>query len=199
MSEDEKLRDEMKKLKEDLAAMREQLREMAESHHERQEQSQEQRRHDRGIYIDLEGLSGYMGDVMEGVAEGIRGELKKSVFISPNHREIKIYEGGREEEPEEAVKADPAKAAAIMNALGEEHRLKILAELMSGGKYISDLQSSLTEITASTLSSHLDVLQEAGLVVQERVRGRYLITIPGRMAYKMANMIALQRNKHNEM
>jgi DNA-binding HxlR family transcriptional regulator len=70
---------------------------------------------------------------------------------------------------------------------------------MSGGKYISDLQSSMPEITASTLSSHLDVLQEAGLVVQERVRGRYLVTIPGRMAYKMANTIVKQRNKHFEL
>lgn len=191
MSEDKELKDEVKKLKEELAALKEQLRETA-------PESREQKR--SGIYIDLEGLTGYMGDVMEGVAEGIRGELKKSVFISPNTREIKIYHRGREEEPEEeTVKADPAKAAAIMNALGEEHRLKILSELMSGGKYISDLQSSMPEITASTLSSHLDVLQEAGLVVQERVRGRYLVTIPGRMAYKMANMIVKQRNKHFEL
>ena len=42
----------------------------------------------------------------------------------------------------------------------------------------------------STLSSHLDVLQEAGLITQERKRGRYLITIPGRLAVKMAYQIA---------
>jgi DNA-binding HxlR family transcriptional regulator len=81
-----------------------------------------------------------------------------------------------------------------MSALGQEHRLKILSELMTGGKYISDFQTALPEITASTLSSHLDVLQEAGLVVQERVRGRYLITIPGRIAYKMAAAVARQRD-----
>jgi DNA-binding HxlR family transcriptional regulator len=69
---------------------------------------------------------------------------------------------------------------------------------MKGGKYISELQNSLSEITTSTLSSHLDVLQEAGLVVQERVRGRYLITIPGRIAYKMAGTIVKQRNRHSE-
>jgi len=43
----------------------------------------------------------------------------------------------------------------------------------------------LSEITTSTLSSHLNVLEEAGLVVQEKVRGRYLITMPGRAAYRM--------------
>jgi DNA-binding HxlR family transcriptional regulator len=76
-----------------------------------------------------------------------------------------------------------------MSALGEEHRLGILKELMNGGKYINELQEKLPEITASTLSSHLDVLQEAGLVVQEKVRGRYLVTMPGRAAYKMATRI----------
>jgi len=90
-------------------------------------------------------------------------------------------------------KPDLTKAANIMSALGEEHRLKILSELMTGGKYISDFQTALPEITASTLSSHLNVLQEAGLVVQERVRGRYLVTIPGRIAYKMAAAVARQR------
>ena len=60
---------------------------------------------------------------------------------------------------------------------------------MSGGKYVNELQESLPEIAASTLSSHLNVLEEAGLIVQERVRGRYLITIPGRSAYKMARRV----------
>jgi DNA-binding transcriptional ArsR family regulator len=61
---------------------------------------------------------------------------------------------------------------------------------MRGGKYVSELQEKLAEITASTLSSHLDILEKAGLVVQEKVRGRYLITIPGRMAYRMARKLA---------
>ncbi|UCD96633.1 MAG: winged helix-turn-helix transcriptional regulator, partial [Candidatus Bathyarchaeota archaeon] len=74
--------------------------------------------------------------------------------------------------------------------LGQEHRLKILSQLMTGGKYVNELQEQLPEIAASTLSSHLNVLEEAGLIVQERVRGRYLITIPGRSAYKMARRVS---------
>lgn len=188
LSEDKDLKDEMKKLKEELQGLKEQLREISEG---------SEHKH-RGIYIDVnEKLSDYLGDVMEGVAEGIRGELKRSIFISPHHGEIKII-SEEKERPEETAKVDPAEAAAIMSALGHEHRLKVLGELMSGGKYISELQNSLPEITSSTLSSHLDILQEAGLVVQERVRGRYLITIPGRMAYKMASAITKQRDKHTE-
>jgi DNA-binding HxlR family transcriptional regulator len=130
---------------------------------------------------------------MEGVNEGIRGELEKSIFIHP-HQGVVIHRNHRHHRPHEHMeKPDLTKAANIMSALGQEHRLKILSELMTGGKYISDFQTALPEITASTLSSHLDVLQEAGLVVQERVRGRYLITIPGRIAYKMAAAVARQR------
>lgn len=188
MSED--LKDEMKKLKEELASLREQLREMSETKAE----AKEERR--RGIYIDIGNrIHDYVEDALEGVAEGISGELEKSVFIGPHG--IRIYH--TREKPEEE-KANLAKASSAMNALGSEHRLKILKDLMYGGKYISELQEGLPEITSSTLSSHLDVLQDAGLVAQEKTRGRYLITMPGRIAYKMASKIAklLEREHTNE-
>lgn len=172
----EELKDEMKKLKEELANMKEQLSEM----------SDRLRRKPRGFHIDMGGkIHDYVGDIMEGVAEGISGELERSVFIGPHG--VRVFKGRREED---VVKTDPAKAASAMSALGNEYRLRILGELVYGGRYISELQDKLSEITASTLSSHLDVLEKAGLVAQEKVRGRYLITIPGRMAYKMAKKIA---------
>jgi len=172
----EELKDEMKKLKEELANMKEQLSEM----------SDRLRRKPRGFHIDMGGkIHDYVGDIMEGVAEGISGELERSVFIGPHG--VRVFKRRREED---VVKTDPAKAASAMSALGNEYRLRILGELVYGGRYISELQDKLSEITASTLSSHLDVLEKAGLVAQEKVRGRYLITIPGRMAYKMAKKIA---------
>ena len=182
MSEDWKA--EMEKLREELASMKEQLREMSEKAREKR----------RGIYIDIgEKVGNYVQDIMEGVEEGISGELERSVFVGPHG--VRVY---RRREPRKGLKADPAKAASAMSALGHEHRLVILRELMYGGKYISELQEKLPEITSSTLSSHLDVLQEAGLVVQEKVRGRHLITIPGRMAYKMANRIAKLIERESE-
>jgi len=41
------------------------------------------------------------------------------------------------------------------------------------------------------------VLEEAGLVVQEKVRGRYLITMPGRTAYKMARRVTRFTERRN--
>lgn len=171
--------EEMKRLKEELASMKEQLKAMREQTTRRQ----------RGIYIDIgERIRDYMGDIMEGIAEGISGELEKSIFIGPHgvtiHRQRPSFVEGK------LAKVDPVKVASVMSALGNEHRVQILSELMHGGKYVSELQEKLPEITSSTLSSHLDVLQDVGLVVQEKVRGRYLITMPGRIAYKMANRIS---------
>jgi DNA-binding HxlR family transcriptional regulator len=196
MSEEKDLRDEMKRLKEEMQALKQQL-------HDTITQSSDLERKRRGIHIDindhLAGISDYVADVMEGVNEGIRGELEKSIFIHPHRGEVIIHRNHEHHRsPEHIEKPDLTRAANIMSALGQEHRLKILSELMTGGKYISDFQTSLPEITASTLSSHLGVLQEAGLVVQERVRGRYLITIPGRIAYKMAAAVARQREKPHD-
>jgi len=186
MSED--LKEEMKKLREEIAKLKEQLGEVTEREH--------QRRH--GIYIDVGNhIRDHVEDVMESVTEGIQGELEKSIFIGPRGVRIIRQTETPVEESDEAKMSFP-KAAEVMSALGQEHRLKILKELVGGGKYINELQEKLSEITTSTLSSHLKVLEEAGLVVQEKVRGRYLITISGRTVYKMATRITRFLERGNQ-
>jgi DNA-binding transcriptional ArsR family regulator len=170
----EELKEEMKRLKEELREVKEKL----------EDNLIENRRRQRGYYIDIgERVRDYVGDVMDGVAEGIQGELEKSIFIGPRGRHIRIsaphppeakIHAGSLQDAEKPV--DFNKTASIISALGEEHRL-------------NELQEKLSDIAASTLSSHLSILEEAGLVVQERVRGRYLVTIPGRSAYKMARRV----------
>jgi len=155
---------------------------------------EEVRRHRRARDWDSwgENLGDYIGSFVEDVMEGVSSELERSLFTDSHlrhrHRE-------RRTEP-----LDTKGAADAMSALGNEHRIKILEEMSYGGLYASDLQEALTEISASTLSSHLDVLQEAGLITQERRRGRYLITIPGRLAVKMAYQIAdrIGRSRRHE-
>jgi DNA-binding transcriptional ArsR family regulator len=175
----DEIKEEMKKLREEIAQLKDQLGDMTE----------EKRRRARGIYIDIGNhVHDYVGDVMDSVAENIHGELEKSIFIGPGGVRI-IRSKQRQCADDIEAKVNLPKAAQIMSSLGEEHRLKILNELLSGGKYVNELQEKLSEITASTLSSHLKVLEEAGLVVQEKARGRYLITMSGRTAYKMATHI----------
>ena len=182
----ENLKEDMKQLKEEIANLKEQLQNMA-----------ERKRKSRGIHIDVGNhVHDYIEDVMEGVAEGIHGELEKSIFIGP--RGVRI---SRHREPYRRVDKTEVsfpKAAEVMSALGHEHRLRILDGLMSGGKYINELQEKLSEITTSTLSSHLNVLEKAGLVVQEKVRGRYLITVPGRAALKMTKRVTRFLERRNQ-
>jgi len=176
LSED--MKEEIEKLKEEIVSLKEHLKDLRE----------DKQRKGHGIYIDVgSGVRDYIEDALEGVAEGIHGELERSIFVGPGG--VRIVKGKAIREETEA-EVNFAKVAEVMSALGQEHRLKILKELMSGGKYINELQEKLPEITTSTLSSHLGVLEGAGLVVQEKVRGRYLITIPGRTAYKMATRTA---------
>jgi DNA-binding HxlR family transcriptional regulator len=183
----EEIKEEMKKLREELANLKEQLKDVTE---------REQKR-GRGIYIDVGNrVRDYVEDVMEGVAEGIHGELEKCVFIGPGG--VRIIRKGEMPRHEEEAEVDFPKVAEVMSALGHEHRMKILKELVSGGKYINELQEKLSEITTSTLSSHLKVLEETGLVVQEKVRGRYLITMPGRAAYNMAIRITRFLERGNQ-
>jgi len=131
-------------------------------------------------------LGEYIGGLVEGVMDNVMKDLDRSLGgYSDKFKPEKLAE-------KETVKVNPKAAADLMNALGHENRVTILSELVSGGHYASDLQEKIPDIGASTLSSHLDVLEKAGLVVQEKARGRYLITMPGRLAYQMANEIAKQ-------
>jgi len=126
-------------------------------------------------------LGDYISEFVDDVMEGVTSELERSLFTE---------QGDRGERPTVLTDSEVSRTTAVMNAMANEHRIKILKELTWGGMYAGDFQERLKEISPSTLSSHLDTLQDAGLVIQERRRGRYLITMNGRIAIKMAATIA---------
>jgi len=133
-------------------------------------------------------LSEYVNDVMESVMSGISSEIERSVFIDPTgtwfDRHIAKVQS------KSISTAEAQRAASLMGALASEHRLRILTELLYGGRYASELESVLKDLSPSTISNHLKTLEETGLAVQEGDRGRYLITLPGRIALKMATRLA---------
>ncbi|MCK4482044.1 hypothetical protein KAU55_02375, partial [Candidatus Bathyarchaeota archaeon] len=108
----EELAEEMKKLKEELADLKEQLKDVIGSEQKRR----------RGIYIDVGNrVHDYIGDVMEGVAEGIHGELEKSIFIGP--RGVRILRERPHRRREDKIEVSFQKVAEVMSALSHEHRL----------------------------------------------------------------------------
>lgn len=172
--------DEIKRLKKEIEDLKSQIKRLSEERPPRRPEGR------RIFTINIgEALQDYVEEVVQGVMDGISGEIERSVLIGPRG----IYIGRREGKPEVEEVVDWAKMASMLSALANEHRIKILAELMKGGRYAGEIQERLPEITASTLSSHLKILEESGLIVQEMVRGRYLITMPGRAALKMASQV----------
>jgi DNA-binding transcriptional ArsR family regulator len=140
-------------------------------------------------------LSDYVNDVVESVTSGISSEIEKSVFVDPTgawfDRHIARVQA------RSITPAEAERAATLMSAMASEHRLRILNELLYGGRYASEMEAVLKDLSPSTISNHLKILQESGLVVQEGDRGRYLVTLPGRIALKMATRLTrfLERRK----
>ncbi|MHA2503076.1 MAG: ArsR family transcriptional regulator [Candidatus Kariarchaeaceae archaeon] len=79
-------------------------------------------------------------------------------------------------------------APMLAGALSDEKKLKLLKFLEKGPMYQQDLSES-TEIKGGTFKHHMDALLEAKFIVQERARGRYLITQLGVEAVKLAEML----------
>ncbi|MGA2627329.1 MAG: helix-turn-helix domain-containing protein [Candidatus Bathyarchaeia archaeon] len=140
-------------------------------------------------------LADYVNDVVESVTSGISSEIEKSVFVDPTgawfDRHIARVQA------RSITPAEAERAATLMSAMASEHRLRILNELLYGGRYASEMEAVLKDLSPSTISNHLKILQESGLVVQEGDRGRYLVTLPGRIALKMATRLTrfLERRK----
>ena len=134
-----------------------------------------------------ETISDYVNDVVGSVMSGISSEIERSGFIDPTGAWFDRHIAKAQARSMSATEAE--RAAGLMSAMSSEHRLRILSELLYGGRYASEFETVLKDITPSTLSNHLKTLQEAGLVVQEGDRGRYLITLPGRIALRMATRL----------
>jgi len=170
------------KLEEELARLREEVHRISESI------SSQSPRNTASPKRNLaQSVSEYVSDVVESVTSGISAEIEKSVFVDPTgawfDRQIAKVQAKSISQPE------AERAARLMSAMASEHRLRILNELLYGGRYASEIEAVLKELSPSTISNHLKTLQEAGLVVQEGDRGRYLITLPGRIAFKMATRL----------
>ena len=170
------------KLEEEVARLREEVRRISESISSQATRNTAPPKRNLG-----QSLSEYVSDVVESVTSGISAEIEKSVFVDPTgawfDRHIAKVQSKSITDPE------AARAATLMSAMASEHRLRILNELLYGGRYASEIEAVLKDLSPSTISNHLKTLQEAGLVVQEGERGRYLITLPGRIALKMATRL----------
>ncbi|MFX0067887.1 MAG: ArsR family transcriptional regulator [Promethearchaeota archaeon] len=203
--EAEDLRGQIRELQEQMKDLREQMRKAAkEPLSAKKEEKVDligeeigERMEKLGRRLDARGkelgeyISMVVGDVMRGVDE----TLRKTIFVGPKGAYIRkgdkeIFVGGKGEEPISPV--PPEEAQRLLAPLASAERVKLLYLLAESPQYHQDLMNE-SGLAPGTLPHHLKQLEEAGYITQERVRGRYLITIPGRMALKLAEYL------HNQM
>lgn len=79
-------------------------------------------------------------------------------------------------------------ATKLLSALGDSNRLKILRILEKGPEFQKEL-SEKSGLKGGTFKHHTDILNEAGFITREAVRGRYLITQLGVEALKLAEIL----------
>ncbi|MBU7031621.1 MAG: winged helix-turn-helix transcriptional regulator [Theionarchaea archaeon] len=97
----------------------------------------------------------------------------------------------------EYIEFDPEKASNILKPLANAERLKLLQGLYEEGKYFTDLVE-ITGLEHSPLRFHLSSLMEAGYAEQERSRGRYLITVYGKIALRLVGFLFAKKGDNHE-
>ena len=81
-------------------------------------------------------LSDYVNDVVESVTSGISSEIEKSVFVDPTGAWFDRHLA--RVQARSITPAEAERAATLMSAMASEHRLRILNELLYGGRYERD-------------------------------------------------------------
>jgi len=90
--------------------------------------------------------------------------------------------------PEEELDNFYKRGAELLSALSDQKRLRMLKELEKEPLRQSDL-SDKTDIKGGNFKHHITILKDEGLVHQEGVRERYMLTFAGREALKLAEFL----------
>lgn len=82
------------------------------------------------------------------------------------------------------MQAHAAKAASLLKALANEHRLMIMCTLIDGELCVGDLNERVP-LSQSALSQHLASLREAGLVRTRKASQTVYYSVQGEEAMKI--------------
>lgn len=153
-------------------------------------------------------IGNYVSSILDSVAEGMEGALDGLFSARTLHKTRRTMDKARRKAEklqrkaeklrkaynltDEELKAFPEESAQILGILADANRLKILQELEIGADYQKGL-SERTDIKGGQWKHHTDVLKEARFIEQEIDRGRYRITLLGREALKLAEILYIRK------
>jgi len=117
----------------------------------------------------------------ENTSSIIRELLMEVKRLKQEIEELKRREGIRPER-KSVMEIDPELLAEFFSVFSSPERILILKLLWERDRYFSEFESVLG-LGPSSLRHHLSKLQRFGLVIQERARGKYVISQRGREVY----------------
>ncbi len=137
----------------------------------------------------------YIGGLLDSIGDTIDRTVG-SIFQTPaSHRPRRKR---RRKEPyfvpEEELEEFFQKGASIIGALSDQTRLRMLKELEKAPLRQSDL-SEKTNTRGGNFKHHITILKDEGLVRQEGVRERYMLTFSGREALKLVEFLYSRAKK----
>lgn len=141
-------------------------------------------------------LEHYIGSILESIWDSIDqsvGSLFQTPTSSRQGREKRYRRQKVTSVSEEDLEDFYLRGAELLSALSDQKRLRMLKELEKEPLRQSDL-SEKTDIKGGNFKHHISILRDEGLVHQEGVRERYMLTFAGREALKLAEFL-YQRTK----
>lgn len=141
-------------------------------------------------------IENYIGGLLDSVGDAIDRSVG-SIFQSSSSRQPHHKSRDRKEQTfvsEEELEEFYDQGSAIMGALSDANRLRMLKELEKQPLRQSDL-SEKTNTKGGNFKHHISILKENGLVRQEGVRERYLLTFAGREALKLVEFLYARGKK----
>jgi DNA-binding transcriptional ArsR family regulator len=142
-------------------------------------------------------LEHYIGSILESVWDSIDQSVG-SLFQTPASSRKGREKGYRRQKvasiQEEDLEDFYLRGAELLSALSDQKRLRMLKELEKEPLRQSDL-SEKTDIKGGNFKHHISILKDEGLVHQEGVRERYMLTFAGREALKLAEFLYQRAKK----
>lgn len=135
-------------------------------------------------------LEHYIGGILDSIGDTIDRSVG-SLFHTPSSRRGRRGKRRRKEPffvPEEELEEFYNNGSKIMTALSDHTRLRMLKELEKEPLRQSDL-SEKTNTKGGNFKHHITILKDEGLVRQEGVRERYMLTFSGREALKLVEFL----------
>ena len=142
-------------------------------------------------------LEDYVGGLLDSVGDAIDRSVGSIFHSERSPRRSRYKTRRRREKPfvsEEELEDFYDKGSAIMAALSDSNRLRMLKELEKQPLRQSEL-SEKTNTKGGNFKHHITILKDEGLVRQEGLRERYMLTFAGREALKLVEFLYARGKK----